>query len=154
MNILEILHNDLAIVHCVLTLPVIINSSILNKLLGCTVDIDKLSTISKFFNLKLTFRCHLAPSSELRIESTFLREVSFPWKRAGSRRRNLSKLVDRKYDPVSRFVLALADFDRLLDPSGLAVGFVPRHFHLVPIYHVVFSCYMVCDGRFVLLFLC
>jgi len=37
-------------------------------------------------------------------ESTLLREVSFPWKRAGSRRRNLSKLVDRKYDPVSRFI--------------------------------------------------
>jgi len=37
-------------------------------------------------------------------ESTLLHEVSFPWKRAGSRRRNLSKLVDRKYDPVSRFI--------------------------------------------------
>jgi len=37
-------------------------------------------------------------------ESTLLREVSFPWKRAGSRRRNLSKLVDRKYDPVSQFI--------------------------------------------------
>jgi len=37
-------------------------------------------------------------------ESTLFREVSFPWKRAGSRRRNLSKLVDRKYDPVSRFI--------------------------------------------------
>jgi len=30
--------------------------------------------------------------------------VSFQWKRAGSRKRNLSKLVDRKYDPVSRFI--------------------------------------------------
>jgi len=37
-------------------------------------------------------------------ESTLLCEVSFPWKRADSRRRNLSKLVDRKYDPVSRFI--------------------------------------------------
>ena len=41
------------------------NHVFLNKLLSCTVDtvdiIDKLSTISNLFNLKLTFRCHLTP---------------------------------------------------------------------------------------------
>jgi len=49
-------------------------------------------------------------------------------------------MVDRKYDSVSRFIhlsLLLRISNSLLDSSGLAVRFVPQHFHLVPIYHVV-----------------
>ena len=90
-------------------------------------------------------------------ESTLLREVSFPWERAGSRRRNLSKLVDRKYDPVSRFIhlslllrISIASLIHLV----LRFRFVPQHFHLVPIYHVIFFRCMVCETVMADLFCC
>jgi len=40
---------------------------------------------------------------------------------------------------VHTFVLALADLSCLFDLSGFAVRFLPQHFHLVPVYHMVFS---------------
>jgi len=49
-----------------------ITQNILNKLLGCPIDIiNRLNTIFNLINLKLTFRHHLTPSSELRMSRLF-----------------------------------------------------------------------------------